>query len=107
MSDKHLELVLVIWQDAWQDQENFATAHGVQQTHHPMTVQTLGWLLVDDEVGLSVANERSSENGQDVYRGRTFILRQNVVSVNHFKLTKKKGAHAVNHGTSAPVSPAE
>lgn len=82
------KLVLVIWEDAWQDQENFATLHGVTSTHNPMVVQTMGWLLVDDATGISVANERSSEDGKDTYRGRTFIPRAMVVSVNPFRMMK-------------------
>lgn len=90
MAPKHLDLVLVIWDDAWQDSDNFATQHGMAQTHHAMPVQTLGWLIADDEQGLSIVNERSSEAGQDVYRGRTFIPRAMVRSVSKFTLTKSR-----------------
>lgn len=83
-------LVLITWLDAWQDQENFATVHGVKQTHEPLTVQTLGWVLVDDETGISVANEHSSADGKDTYRGRTFIPRAMVQSVTPFKMTTPK-----------------
>lgn len=81
-------LVLVLWDDAWQDQENFSSAHGIISTHHPMAVQTLGWLIQDDEVGVSVVNEKSIEDGTEVYRGRTFVPRAMIKSVTPFKLTK-------------------
>ncbi len=86
--NKHL--VLVEWNDAWADTDGFATLHGVQQTHHPMLVQTLGWLLQDDETGISLVNEQSTADGQQTYRGRTFIPRAMVVDVHLFKLTKQR-----------------
>ena len=82
---KHL--VLVSWDDAWGDTDGFATLHGIQQTHHPMLVQTLGWLLQDDATGISIANEQSTADGQPTYRGRTFIPRAMVQSVTPFKMT--------------------
>lgn len=87
---KHL--VLVEWNDAWGDTDGFATMHGIQQTHHPMQVQTIGWLLQDDEVGVSLANEQSIADGTPTYRGRTFIPRAMVVEVTLFKLTKTRPA---------------
>lgn len=90
MSDKARQFVEVQWDDAWQDQENFATAHGIAVTHAPMLVKTRGWLIQDDEVGISVANEQSSQDGQDVFRGRTFIPRAMVKGVTPFNLTRPK-----------------
>lgn len=84
------QLVLVSWLDAWQDQENFATKHGIVSTHDPMPVQTIGWLIHEDERGVSVANEQSTQDGQTVYRGRTFIPRAMIKSVTPFKLTKPR-----------------
>jgi hypothetical protein len=85
-----LVLVRVTWNDAWQDQENFTTQHGVAQTHHPLPVETIGWLLVDDEVGISVANEKSTDSGQTTFRGRTFIPRAMVASVEPFRPARAK-----------------
>lgn len=85
-----MTLVLVEWLDAWADTDNFATQHGITQTHHAMPVTTLGWLMVDDDAGVSVANERSTENGSDVFRGRTFIPRAMVTKVTPFKMTKPR-----------------
>lgn len=92
-------LVVVAWADAWQDQENFVTLHGIQSTHKPMPVQTIGWLLLDDEVGVSVANERSTDGDAETYRGRTFIPRAMVQTVTPFKMTKPrkpKSAEEIN-----------
>ena len=80
-------LVLVLWDDAWADTDGFATMHGIAQTHHPMKIQTIGWLLQDDNTGISLANERSSENGTETFRGRTFVPRAMVKSVTPFKMT--------------------
>lgn len=84
------QLVIVSWLDAWQDQENFATAHGITATHGPMPVETMGWLIQDDELGVSVVNEQSVDDGTPVFRGRTFIPRAMVKSVTPYKLTKPR-----------------
>jgi len=84
------QFVIVVWDDAWQDQENFVTAHGIKSTHEPMRVVTMGLLIQDDEVGISVANERSTQDGQDVFRGRSFIPRAMVRSITPYNLTKPK-----------------
>lgn len=84
------QLVVVVWDDAWQDQDNFATAHGIQQTHTPLAVQTIGWVIQDDEIGISVANERSSEDGHDIFRGRTFVPRAMIRSVTPFNLARPR-----------------
>lgn len=100
MAEKR-QLVIVQWLDAWQDQENFTTAHGIKTTHEPMPVSTIGWLILEDEVGVSVANEQSTQDGHDVFRGRTFIPRLMVKSVTPFNLTKprvKKNAEVTEEG---------
>lgn len=84
------QLILVTWDDAWQDQENFATLHGITQTHAPLPVQTMGWLLIDDATGISLANEQSSADGKTTYRGRSFIPRAMITSVTLFGMQKRK-----------------
>lgn len=83
-------ITIITWDDAWQDQENFATAHGVRSTHEPMLVTTMGTIVVDDELGISIANETGSQDGHTVYRGRTFIPRAMIRSVETFNLVKPK-----------------
>lgn len=85
-----MQVVIVKWLDAWQDQENFTTAHGIKATHEPMPVETMGRLIQEDEVGISVANERSTQDGHDVFRGRTFIPRAMVQSVETFNLVRPR-----------------
>ena len=84
------QLVIVSWLDAWQDQENFATAHGIAATHEPMPVETIGWLIQDDSMGVSIVNEQSTQDGHDVFRGRTFVPRAMIQSVTQFNLTKPR-----------------
>ena len=84
------QLVIVFWNDAWVDDDNFSTQHGIVSTRGPMPVQTIGWLIHDDDVGVSVANEQSVQDGHDVYRGRTFIPRAMIVSVSPFNLVKPR-----------------
>lgn len=64
-------LVLVTWNDA----NASATAVYVKSTHHqPTVMHTVGWLLDQDETGLSLACERfTGDDGQWNYRGLTFI----------------------------------
>lgn len=75
-SKDKLPLVLVHWKDAWTN-ELGVTVEDVGASHKSMDVHTLGWLLKDDEIGVSLANEYFD----DQYRGRTFIPRGMVVSV--------------------------
>ncbi len=82
--------MFVYWDDAWQDQENFATAHGIASTHEAMPIETAGWLIQDDAMGVSLVNERSTQDGHDVFRGRTFIPRAMIKDVVPVKITKPR-----------------
>lgn len=84
MKHPNIPLVIVTWNDAWIN-ELSVTVEDVRASHKPMAVQTIGWLLLDDEVGVSLANEHFDDGS---YRGRTFILRSMVVDVTPFNLTK-------------------
>jgi hypothetical protein len=86
--NKSMRLVLVEWDDAWQDTDNFASAHGIEQTHKPLQVETLGWVILDDETGVSVVNEQNAEGSE--FRGRTFIPRQMVRKVTDFTLARRR-----------------
>lgn len=96
------ELVEAIWTDAWSDEENFQTIHGITLTHGPMIVHTIGWLLKNDDAGVSIANEKSvQDDGEVVYRGRTYIPKGMLTSVVPFKLAKPRKAKI------KPISPDE
>lgn len=77
-------LVIVVWNDAWTN-EMGVTLEDVRASHKPMVVRTIGWLLLDDDIGVSLANEHFDDGS---YRGRTFILRSMVVSVTPYNLSK-------------------
>lgn len=99
---KSRTITIVTWDDAWQDQENFSTAHGIKSTHSPMLVETKGDIIQDDELGISLVCEASEQDGQPVYRGRTFIPRAMIKSVETFKLTKvRPKRQAAQAGTQA------
>lgn len=97
-----LPLVEVVWKDAWVRAEESITLADVKASHKPAIVHTLGWLLLDDEEGVSLANEYF----EDAYRGRTFIYRPMIISVTPFSLTKvrtkraKKPAYPVDSATA-------
>lgn len=93
-------LVIVTWHDAWADQDNFASAHGMAQTHEPMVVHTLGWIVHDDDKGLSVVNEMSNEDGKAIYRGRTFIPRAMVQKVTPYQLSKPRATRKAKETTN-------
>jgi hypothetical protein len=80
-----LPLVIVEWLDAWTN-ELGVTVEDVGASHKPMRVQTIGWLLKDDEVGVSLASEHFDDGS---YRDRTFIFRPMVVRVILFAPTPR------------------
>lgn len=86
MTTANLPLVIVEWNDAWTN-EMGVTVEDVRASHKPMVVHTIGWLLLDDEIGVSLANEHFDDGS---YRGRTFILRSMVVKVEPVRLVKPR-----------------
>lgn len=85
-TDTKLPLVVVKWNDAWVKGDAPVVMSEVKHEHKPMPVTTIGWLLLDDEIGVQIANEFYD----DAYRGRTFIMRSMVVSVTHHTLAKPR-----------------
>lgn len=81
-----LPLVLVVWDDASFDHEP-VTEESVDGVHHPTIVSTLGWVLRDNERGMTVVTEFYDGS----YRGRTFIPRAMIQDggVHVFALRKK------------------
>lgn len=83
-------IVKVIWHDAWADATEPININEVHMKHQPMIMTTLGWLLIDNEGGISIANEQYIDDaGMETYRGRTFIPRAMVNQVIPFKKPKK------------------
>ena len=71
MKSTKLPLVIVEWADAKVDGDLPISVETAWETHKPMIIHTIGWVLREDEAGVSVANEYYD----DTYRGRTFIPR--------------------------------
>jgi hypothetical protein len=71
----------VVWDDAWGDAHDSATLEDAHMKHRPTVMQTVGWLVIDNEKGVSVFNERCLDQGEESYRGRTFIPRQMLKSI--------------------------
>ena len=85
--DKHPEFVIVVWHDAWASGSDMVSLLEHDTHHRPTVMQTLGWLVGDDEVGISLFTERCLDKGEETYRSRTFIPRAMIVSVTPMKLT--------------------
>ena len=86
-------LVSVAWNDAWVDGDGAVSLDDVALSHHPKVITTLGWLLYEDEHGVSIANEYFD----DVYRGRTFIPRAMIISIVSYQLTKSRSKKVQTH----------
>lgn len=86
MEPKHVSIV--IWDDAHGTSIRDVTEADLP--HHPLVMKTLGWVLRDDEEGVSIVNEVSFEDGTAYYRGHTFIPRAMVRSVTPFSLGKPR-----------------
>jgi hypothetical protein len=79
-------LVFVEWDDAWGDKEDEVTLESVASSHKPTKVLTVGWLVYEDEAGISIFNETY----EGKYRGRTFIPRGMNPKVIPVKKSRKK-----------------
>lgn len=91
MSAKDPTLVLVVWEDAHADASEALSLEDMAVKHRAAVFQTVGWLIIEDEKGVSVANERCLDAGDEVYRGRTFIPKSLIRSVTPvFKPRKPK-----------------
>jgi hypothetical protein len=93
MSSK-LPLVVVVWDDAWKSATTDVTVKDVTDHHKAAVMQTLGWLLKEDATGVSVANERCMDDGDEAYRGVTFIPRGMVRSITPFNLSRPRKSRA-------------
>ncbi len=95
--------VKVIWLDAWVDSDNPVSIEDIKLHHKPTVVETLGWLLLQDEEGLSIASERY----EGFFRGRGFIPAGMLKSVTPYQLTlpKPKRLRRSKNETPSPPNP--
>lgn len=85
MDGPNLPVVVVEWFDAV-DWESPIALSEVSARHRPELVQSIGWLLKEDEVGVLIGCEYYDE----MYRRTEFIPHVNIKSVTRFKLTKPR-----------------
>jgi hypothetical protein len=85
-TEVNLPLVIVEWNDAWVRADIPVTLDDVASSHKPEVIITLGWVLRDDDAGISLANEYYDST----YRGRTFIPRGMIKAVTPYKLSKPR-----------------
>lgn len=104
MVEVHPFLAVIVWDDAWAGGNDLVTLKDVEEKHRPSKMQTLGWVLLDTEAGITIANERCMDLGDECYRGSTFIPRSLIRSATPFKLqTPKK--KATPHAKDNPHPP--
>ena len=73
MSPSHLPIVIVTWDDAHGSATKDVTER--ELPHAPTRMQSIGWLLRDDETGVSIGTEVFYEDGVAYFRGHTFVPR--------------------------------
>lgn len=85
------QFVVVLWLDAWIDATEPVTLVDVEAKHKPLLVKTFGWLLKENEVGITLASERYMDSSEhDVFRAATFIPKAMIQSVTPVSLAKKR-----------------
>jgi hypothetical protein len=98
-----LPLVECLWQDAWSDKETDVSMEDVAATHIPQLMKTVGWLLHADETGVSIVNEAYANKPH--YRGRTFILKSMIVSIEPLNSERKRRAPRKRKGEATATPP--
>lgn len=82
-----MDFIEVVWRDAWADAVTAVTLKDVHESHKPELITTFGWLLFEDEDGISLANEVCADGS---YRGRSYIPKVLITKRTVLKLTKPK-----------------
>lgn len=82
--------VVCAWSDAHSDIEDFVKPERAIEEHKLLIIETAGWLLRNDELGVSLYSERCPEDNS--YRGRTFIPKAMIVSLTPYTLSKPRRA---------------
>ena len=101
--DETPTLVSVEWRDAWVDGNEPILLKEAHLKHKPLIVTTLGWLLIDNPDGVSLANEKyEDDSGLDTFRGRTYIPREMVVKVTPLIKPRKPRKLKVAESPKAP-----
>ena len=83
-----LPFAVVSWSDAWVDGTEAVSLADVALKHHAMIHLTAGWILYQNEEGISIANEFCPDD--ETYRGRSFIPAEMKPKVTFLKLSKPR-----------------
>jgi hypothetical protein len=102
---KDPQFVLCRWLDAWGEETKEATVASAHEGHRAVPMETIGWLLRQDDKGVSIYCERCTEAKEFVYRGCTFIPTGMIVEVIPFKLTKVRKPSSCPTSTTDSSSP--
>ena len=93
-----------IWADPWADAVESVTLKDVIDKHHPTYWETRGWLLYEDDEGISIAAERCLDEGDESYRGRSYILKVLVKSIQPLNISKPRARAKIPK--VPPINPA-
>jgi hypothetical protein len=101
--NKH-SVAIVVWDDAHGSATKDVTEK--ELPHGPVTMTTMGWILREDDIGISIACERFGDEGVDYYRGHTFIPHGLIKSCTKFNLSAspRKPRHAKNPSAPPPAA---
>lgn len=94
------QFAIVVWDDAHGSATKDVTEK--ELPHAPVVMKTLGWLLRQDDIGISIANEVFYEDGVAYFRGHTFIPAKMIRSATVFNIPKRK---AKPHDQKHPPHP--
>lgn len=89
---RNSHIVIVVWDDAHGSAHREVTEDDMP--HRPLVMQTIGWLLRQDELGISIANEYCSDAESACYRGHTFVPIGLIRSVTPFTLSTPRKPRA-------------
>ncbi len=84
------QFVIVEWDDPNSSSVEVITEENLEAFHVPEAMKTAGWLLRDDDRGVSIANEVYFERDKPRWRGHTFIMRALIRAVTPAKLQVSK-----------------
>lgn len=82
-----VQFVFVYWEDAHADFDMTSPTDALLK-HKPAQAVTPGWLMVDNEIGVTVAGEYFPED--ESYRAPSFIPRAMVTDVVPVTITRKR-----------------
>jgi hypothetical protein len=98
---KSPQLALVVWNDAHADLDQ-AWIQADGYSHAPLRVTTVGWIVKDDQEGVTLFSESIADTESASFRARSFIPRGMIVDIS--PLASKKPRKKVLR-ESPPLAP--